>query len=262
VYAFTFIFVHPHADTNVCQLRLDDPLYRLVPHDARWHFVTHTVYAVVTVGAVLAMLVHGFVVDARIPVRFGLALAVSGAMRAVCILLMPLCRVNVAPGTVVLDHVPTVAMGPWHIPFRAWATNDMLFSGHVAESVLVLCVAAAARWPRPVRLLLWAFALLQIYGLLADRGHYTIDIVVAVPCALAADLAAVAVIRRFEASRSPAATRAAAEAARQPRVLLDPSNASAAGASVSAVVRQVSSPSVAAAPNDRMPPDADKSSDP
>lgn len=45
-------------------------------------------------------------------------------------------------------------------------------------------------WPRPARVTLVIFQILQAYALLATRGHYTIDIVLAVPCAFFANAVA------------------------------------------------------------------------
>jgi hypothetical protein len=41
------------------------------------------------------------------------------------------------------------------------------------------------------------FQILQAYGLIATRGHYTIDLVLAVPCAFFADSMAVELLDRI-----------------------------------------------------------------
>jgi hypothetical protein len=191
-YLFLWSYVHIQADIRPCELTLKDPLFRWIPHDRRWFFVSHEVYEVFTVCAVGALLYRAIRGDHRPLVRFGAALSVQGLLRATTIMLLPLCRANLKPGDIAIDRIPTVDLGLFELPWRMWATNDLVFSGHVGEFLLLTWVTRD--WPRPVRVLLIVFQLLQAYALIATRGHYTIDIILAVPCAFLANAVAVRVL--------------------------------------------------------------------
>jgi PAP2 superfamily C-terminal len=202
VYAFMFSVVHVAVDMRACVAVLPDPLLRLVPLDIRWAVVTRTIYAGVTASASVAMLVLALRGNHRPALRFASALAITALMRSVTVMLLPLCRASVAAGTVVLSEAPMVQLGPLRFPFRLYATNDLVFSGHVAE-LLMLYWAAARYWPVSVRALLVVFQVLQAYGLLATRGHYTVDMVVAVPFAFLADRIACWMLDGAAARRRP-----------------------------------------------------------
>jgi len=188
-YLLLWSYVHIQADIRPCELTLRDPLFAWIPHRRSWSFVSHTVYEIFTVSAVAALVYRAVRGDHRPLVRFGAALSVQGLLRAVTILLLPLCRANLKPGTIAIDRIPTIDLGFFELPWRVWATNDLVFSGHVGEFLLLTWVTRD--WPRPARVLLIAFQVLQVYALLATRGHYTIDIVLAVPCAFLANAVAV-----------------------------------------------------------------------
>jgi hypothetical protein len=211
-YLWIFCFVHVRADTTACQLRLDDPLYSLIPDDPRWDLVTHTAYVFLTLSSVGALLLQAALGDHRPILRFGMGLAIMAVLRGTCILLVPLCRITSEPGTAALSAVPTLDLGFVSIPWRMWAANDMLFSGHVGEFLLLLRLTPS--WPRWPRWVIGVFSVLQIYGLLATRGHYTVDIILAFPCAYFADRMAVHVLA-FVAGR--AASPVAISALEAPR---------------------------------------------
>jgi hypothetical protein len=200
-YMFMFSVVHVLADTRPCTGRIDDPLFRLVAQDLRWFFVTHTVYYVVNGCGTVAFLWCAWKGDHRPFVRFILGLTLQAAMRSITIWLTPLCRWTVAPGTIVLTEVPTLDLGLFHLPFRGWATNDLVFSGHIGEFLLMMW-AAGRSWPAPARWGLIIFQLLQAYGLLATRGHYAIDLVVAVPCAFLANYLAMRALHLVASNRA------------------------------------------------------------
>jgi hypothetical protein len=191
-YSWIFTVVHVHADTTACLLRLDDPLYHLIPVDQRWGLVTRSAYMFLTGACVAAMLLQAILGDHRPLARFGMGLGIMGLLRGLCILLVPLCRTTSLPGSIRLPVVPTLDLGFLSIPWRMWATNDMLFSGHVGEFVLLLRLTRS--WPPAARAFLWVFSVLQVYGLLATRGHYSVDIILAFPCAYFADRMAVHVL--------------------------------------------------------------------
>jgi PAP2 superfamily protein len=210
VYFAMFSWVHVTADTRLCQLRLDDPLFKLIPLDRRWFLVTHDFYIAATVSCVVLLFGQALLGDHRPLLRWGLALTVMAVLRSATILLVPLCRANVEPGTVAVTHAQLtfLGVGPWSIPFRPFARNDLLFSGHVGE--LILLLRATRSWPRPARAVLWAWQVLQIYGLLATRGHYSVDILLAIPCAWFGDAVAVRLLALASAARAPATAAASA----------------------------------------------------
>jgi hypothetical protein len=201
VYAFTFSVVHVTADMRECQLHLSDPLHDIVPLDLWWWNISITGYEIVTLFMVGLLLVQAYLGDHRAIVRFGVGLGVMGIFRACTILLVPLCRVGQTLGTARLHETPTLSIfGLFHIPWQMWASNDLLFSGHVAETILFLRVTRA--WPKPVRLFLVAFTIAQIYALLATRGHYTVDLIVAIPVAYFADRMSVHFLTFLERHRA------------------------------------------------------------
>jgi hypothetical protein len=186
VYAFMFGVVHVAVDMRVCVATLPDPLMRLIPLDIRWAIVTRKIYALITGGGAIwfvALAVRG---NHRPALRFATALAITAVLRSITVMLMPLCRATVAAGTVVLTETPLLDLGLFKVPFRTYASNDLVFSGHVAE-LLLLYWAGGRLWPRGAKPVLVVFQVLQAYGLLATRGHYTVDMVIAVPFAFFAD---------------------------------------------------------------------------
>lgn len=193
-YLGMWMFVHAWVDTHPCLGHPPDPLYRLIPADGRFSLVSHELYALSTLGCLGALVVGAARGRHRPLVRWGAALAVQAVERSVCMLLLPLCRYGVAAGTCAATSAPTVRVLGLDVPWRMWATNDLVFSGHVGEVVLLLC--ATPHWPRWARRALVGFQLAQMYALIATRGHYTIDLLLAVPCALFADRVAVRGIDR------------------------------------------------------------------
>jgi hypothetical protein len=188
-YVTMWTFVHTYVDRHPCIGHPRDPLYALIPCDGRWSFVSHELYGFVTFAS-LAGLVLGCVRGDHVPlVRYGAALSFQAIERSACMLLVPLCRANVTPGTCAETSVPTFHVGGLSIPWHPWASNDLLFSGHVGE--LILLLAATPGWPRWARTGLIAYQIVQVYALIATRGHFTIDVLLAIPCAFFADRLAV-----------------------------------------------------------------------
>ncbi len=185
VYFFIFSVVHPLADTRICRMQLDDPLYPFVTFNRGWHFVTMTCYVVITLTAGAALLGQAYLGDHRPVLRWVTGLTLQGMLRSATIMLVPFCKATVTPGTTALPVMPTTTFCGVTFPWRPFATNDLLFSGHVGEFILLMRVTRS--WPPAVRAFLWGYQILQIYGLLATRAHYTIDMIVAVPCAYFVD---------------------------------------------------------------------------
>jgi hypothetical protein len=197
-YGLLFTVVHPYVDTRVCVAQLPDPLFWLIPYDVRWYRISHDLFYVVTVACLAVLAGQAVRGEHRALVRFAAGISVQAVMRAITLVLLPLCRITVAPGTAALTVVPTIDLGFMHLPWRSWATNDLVFSGHVGE-FLILSLAVRPFWPGRARLALGLFQVLQAVALIATRGHYTVDIVIAVPFAFCADRLAVAALARWTA---------------------------------------------------------------
>lgn len=184
---------------------LPDPLYPLIPLDQRWFVISVDMYTWLTVGITLALFAQAYLGDHRPILRWGVALAAVGLLRGLTILMVPICRANVPEGTCVLQSVPYADLGVVSIPWRMWASNDLLFSGHVSEFFLFL--RATRSWPRSARMAIWAYQIAQCYALLATRGHYTIDLILAIPCAYFADRMALKYMRWMARRSEPAQER-------------------------------------------------------
>ena len=194
-YGLLFTVVHPYVDTRICVAQLPDPLFRLLPFDGRRYLVSHEMFYVVTAASLVALGTQVVRGEHRPLVRFALGISIQAPLRAVTLVLLPLCKATVLPGTVARTTVPTLNLGFAHIPWVAWATNDLVFSGHVCE-FLILYLAVRAFWPRPALLALIGFQILEALALVITRGHYTVDIVIAIPFAFFADRLAVAALAR------------------------------------------------------------------
>lgn len=194
VYYLMFSWVHIWADMRPCLAPLRDPLLALIPHDRRWLAVTGDGWVLVTLGVGLGgVIIHARLYgDHRPAIRWGIALTIMALMRSLTILLIPACNAQLAPGSMPLCRVPTVSLGPLAIPWHISASNDLVFSGHIAE--LVLLQLATRSWPRPLRAALWACTGIMAYALMATRGHYLWDILAALPCAWLADRLALAAL--------------------------------------------------------------------
>lgn len=194
-YGFLFTVVHPYVDTRTCVAQLPDPLFAVLAYDPRWYRVSHELFYVVTAVVLAALISQAARGDHRPLVRFALGISLQAVMRALTMALLPLCRATVSPGHAARALVPTLDLGFARLPFLPWATNDLMFSGHVGE-FLILYLAVRGSWPRPALAALIAFQILEALALVITRGHYTIDIVAAVPFAFLADRMALAALER------------------------------------------------------------------
>jgi hypothetical protein len=195
-YGFLFVVIHPLVDTRPCVAQLPDPLFRLLAYDPRWYRVSHELFYAVTVMALVALLGQAARGEHRPVLRFAMGISFQAPLRALTMYLLPLCRATVLPGHPARLQVPTLNLGFAKIPFLTWASNDLVFSGHVAE-FLILSLAVRAFWPRTAMAALVVFQILEALALIITRGHYTVDLVIAVPFALLADRMAVAALARL-----------------------------------------------------------------
>jgi hypothetical protein len=195
-YGFLFSIVHPYIDTRRCVSPLPDPLFRLLPYDPRWYRVSHELFYVVTAVGLIALLAQAVRGEQRPMLRFALGISIQAPLRALTMVLLPLCRATVLAGHAAREVVPTLNLGFARVPWLTWATNDLVFSGHVAE-FLILTFAVRAFWSRGALAALAVFQVLEALALIITRGHYTADVVIAVPFAFLADRLAVAVLRRL-----------------------------------------------------------------
>jgi hypothetical protein len=182
------------VDTRVCVGYSPDPLFRIIPFDERWILITHPVYIVVTWAAALTVLAQAFRGNHAPALRWALSLCFMTTMRAATLLLIPLCRPTLIPfSSPPLTAFQTISLHCFSIPWRMFAVNDLVYSGHTAAYLLLLM--ATGTWFRIARVSLAVFLGFMIYGLLATREHYTIDILLAVPCSFFAMFLAVELLR-------------------------------------------------------------------
>jgi hypothetical protein len=205
-YGFLFTVVHPLVDTRRCLTQLPDPLFAILPYDHAWYLVSHELFYLVTVVSLTALVARTARGDHWPLVRFAAGISLQAALRSITLALLPICRATVQPGHAALDHVPTLDLGLLRIPWRTWATNDLVFSGHVGE-FLILSFAVWRVWPRRARAALVAFQLLQAVALIATRGHYTVDIVIAIPFAFFADRVTIGALTLWARAPRAAAIR-------------------------------------------------------
>jgi hypothetical protein len=202
---FQWSYCHVLVDTRACVGHLPDPLLGLIPHDPRWGLISWNAYVLVTFAASLGMIAEALAGGSHRIVRFGVAMSIVGFLRGLTLVLVPLCNPADPVGTSALQpgDVFRLPLGPLAIPFRPHARADLFFSGHVAAWTLILL--ASRGWPRPLRAAVALFLGAQVIALLGGRGHYTLDLVVAVPVALAADRLACALLAVLARPRARAA---------------------------------------------------------
>ena len=196
-----FGYVQNLVDMRPCIGYSPDPLMRLIPFDERWTIVTRPLY--LWIGTIVGLfLITQAVKGRQFPLlRLTIASSITSSIRMATLYLIPLCRSTVAAGAPPpLRAVTTINLHLFSIPFRPFALNDLVFSGHVGIYLLILY--ATPHWPRPVRLAIGFFLLLMIYGLIATRDHYTVDILLAVPCSFFADRMAVTLVQEIAQTRS------------------------------------------------------------
>ena len=194
-------YVHNFVDLRVCLGFSPDPLLKIIPYDERWTFVTRDLYVAVLLIAMVTVFYQGFR-GVHVPaLRWGLALSFMSVLRMATLILIPLCRPTVAPfGPPPLSHMAMVNLYFFSIPWHLFALNDVVYSGHSAAFITLLL--ATNTWPNVVRWGVGIFLALMIYGMLAMRDHYTVDILLAFPCSYFSDMIAVSILRRLKASRS------------------------------------------------------------
>lgn len=189
-----FGVVHNLVDTRVCIGYSPDPLLRIIPPDTRWELVTRQLYVFMTVTFAAVVLFRAATGVHTPAVRWALALCFMSSMRMATLLLIPLCRPTiVAFGPPPLASPQMLNLHFFSIPWRIFALNDVVYSGHTALFLLLLM--ATRTFPRIVRLTVGVFLVLMIYGLLATRDHYSVDILLAFPCAYFADFLACRILR-------------------------------------------------------------------
>jgi hypothetical protein len=196
VHALLFGFVHNHVDLRDCIGYSPDPVLKLIPFDLRWEIVTIRLYVACSVVAAV-MLVAQAVRGAHAPaLRFTLAVMFMTSMRMATLLMIPLCGPTVPVGGPAPLQAPSMLhLGFLAVPWRMFAANDMVYSGHT--SFFLLLLLATRTWAPALRLAVALFVLLMMYGLLAARNHYSIDLLLAFPCSYFADMLSVTLLRRW-----------------------------------------------------------------
>jgi hypothetical protein len=195
VHALLFGVVHNYVDTRACIGYSPDPVLELIPFDVRWEIVTVDLYVAFSIAAAAALLVQAARGNHGPALRFALALAFMTSMRMATLLMIPLCGPTVPlGGPPPLASPSMLHLGFVSVPWRMFAANDMVYSGHTSFFLLLLLATRA--WARAARVALAVFVLVMMYGLLAARNHYAIDLLLAFPCSYFADMVARALLRR------------------------------------------------------------------
>jgi PAP2 superfamily C-terminal len=193
-------FVHNLVDMRVCVGVSPDPLLAIIPYDERWTFVTRHLYVAVLLVATVVVFYQAFRGVHTPALRWGLALIFMSSMRMATLILIPLCRPTVQPfGPPPLSSPAMVNLHFFSVPWRIFALNDVVYSGHT--SVFLLLLLATNTWPTIARFCVGAFLAVMIYGMLGMRDHYTVDILLAFPCSYFADAVAVSILRAIKSSR-------------------------------------------------------------
>jgi hypothetical protein len=194
VHYVLFGIVHNYVDTRVCIGYSADPLLRLIPFDVRWEFVTRELYVVMVLAFAAVVLVQAGRGVHTPALRWALALCFMSSMRMATLMLIPLCRPTVtAFGPPPLASPQMLNLYYVSVPWRIFALNDVVYSGHTALFLLLLM--AIHTFPRIVRMVVAVFTAFMIYGLLATRDHYSVDILLAFPCAYFSDFLACGILR-------------------------------------------------------------------
>ena len=191
--------VHNIVDLRVCIGVSPDPVLALIRYDERWTIVTRPLYVAVLLISAFVILFQAFRGVHAPGLRWALALVFMSSMRMATLLLIPLCRPTVQPGgPPPLASPAMIDFHFFHVPWRLFALNDIVFSGHT--SVFLLLLLATATWPNVIRFCLVAFLAIMIYGMFAMRDHYSVDILLAFPCSYFADALAVSILRALNSS--------------------------------------------------------------
>ena len=187
-------FVHNYVDLRVCIGFSPDPLLKIIPYDERWTFVTRDMYVAILLIAMVVVFYQGFRGKHTPALRWGLALTFMSALRMATLMLIPLCRPTVQPfGPPPLSQMAMVNLHFFSVPWHLFAFNDVVFSGH--SSAYITLLLATNRWPNFVRWGVGIFLAFMIYGMLAMRDHYIVDILLAFPCSYFSDMIAVSILR-------------------------------------------------------------------
>jgi hypothetical protein len=196
VHALLFGFVHNHVDMRDCIGHSPDPLLKLIPFDLRWEIVTVHLYVACSITAAVMLVVQAVRGTHAPALRFTLALTLMTSMRMATLLAIPLCGPTVpVAGPPPLQAPSMLHLGLLSVPWRMFAANDMVYSGHT--SFFLLLLLATRTWAPAVRRAVALFVLLMMYGLLAARNHYSIDLLLAFPCSYFADMVSVTLLRRW-----------------------------------------------------------------
>jgi hypothetical protein len=200
-----FGFVHNYVDLRVCIGYSPDPLLKVIPFDMRWIIVSRDFYLWITLIVSAVFIVQSFRGTHSGALRFALALCFMTSMRMACLISIPLCRPTVqalAPPPLASPQMLNLHF--FSVPWRVFALNDLVYSGHTALFLLMLL--SSRTWAPLVRIGIGVFLAFMIYSLLATRDHYSIDILLAFPAAFFANFLAVSILRGLKRFTSSSTT--------------------------------------------------------
>jgi hypothetical protein len=195
VHALLFGFVHNYVDMRVCIGHSPDPILKLIPFDPRWRIVTIYLYIAFIVVAAVTVLTQAARGLHSPALRWALALVFMTSMRMSTLLMIPLCGPTVPAGwPPPLASPAMLNLGFLSVPWRVFAQNDMVYSGHT--SLFLMLLLTTRTWAPAARLTVGIFVALMMYALLGAREHYVIDLLLAFPCSFFADMLSVTLLRR------------------------------------------------------------------
>ncbi len=197
-----FGIVHNYVDMRVCIGYSPDPLLKIIPFDTRWSLISRDFYFWITIDVSLAFIVLSFLGTHSGALRFALALCFQTLLRMACLIAIPLCRATVQAGAPPpLASPQMLNLHFFSVPWRVFALNDLVYSGHTALFLIMLL--SSRTWMPMVRAGIAVFLVFMVYALLATRDHYTIDILLAFPAAFFANFLAVSILRRMKRFSRP-----------------------------------------------------------
>ena len=196
IHYLLFGIVHNYVDMRPTIGYSPDPVMKIIPFDPHWSIISINLYIIMIAITTIVMLTQA-VRGVHTPLlRIGLALCFHTTMRMFTLLMIPLTRPNLASTAPPLKAPEMLNLGFTSIPWRVFALNDLVYSGHTSLFLMVLFVTGT--WPRIWRWAVGVFLVAMVYALLATRDHYSIDILLAIPCAYFSVGMATAILRRLK----------------------------------------------------------------
>ena len=181
IHYLLFGIVHNYVDMRPTIGYSPDPLLKFIPFDMRWSLISIDLYVLMIVITAIAVIVQATRGVHTPMLVWALALCFHTTMRMGTLMMIPLTRPNLPSTAPPLTSPQMLNLGFVSIPWRVFALNDLVYSGHT--SLFIMLLLATGTWPKFWRWVVGVFLVSMVYALLATRDHYTVDILLAIPCA-------------------------------------------------------------------------------